>query len=94
MTKNTAYKYAYLIAFIYVGVGTFSILSMYPHNLFYGEWVMWGVLLTLPVNFIGWAILYSDPEQHALVIPVQIVVFILVGWLLFRLVFKKYITKT
>jgi len=94
MTKNTAYKYSYLIAFLYVGLGTLSILSMYPDNLFFGEWVMWGILFTLPVNVLGWGILYADRSQHAIVIFVQIVVFILVGWLLFRLLFKKYITET
>lgn len=93
MTKRTAYKYSYLIAFLYVGLGTLSILSMYPDNLFFGEWAMWGLILTLPVNFIGWGILYSDSSQQTIVILIQIVVFILVGWLLFRLLFKRYITK-
>ncbi|MET3877744.1 hypothetical protein [Chitinophaga sp. OAE865] len=93
MSKSTAYIYSYLVAFLYVGLGTLSILSMYPDNLLFGEWVMWGVLVTLPVNFIGWGILYSDPNQHGIVILVQILVFILVGLLFFRVLFKRYITR-
>lgn len=36
-------------------------------------------------------ILYSDPSQQVVVVFVQIVIFILVGWLLFKFLFKKYI---
>lgn len=94
MTKNAAYGYSYLMAFLYVGLGTLSVLSMYPDNLFYGEWVMWTLLFTLPVNFVSWGILYSDPSQHIVVIFIQIAIFILVGWLLFKLLFKRHIINT
>ncbi|WP_332004238.1 hypothetical protein [Chitinophaga sp.] len=43
MTKNAAYSYSYLVSFLYVGFGTLTILSLYPDNLFYGEWVSWGM---------------------------------------------------
>jgi len=94
MTKNAAYSYSYLVSFLYVGFGTLTILSLYRDNLFYGEWVSWGMLVTFPVNFIAFGIIYADPGQQALVIVVQTIVFILVGYLLFNLLFKRYITST
>lgn len=41
MTRSAAYRYSYLISFLYVGFGTLSILSVYPDSLLYGEWVLW-----------------------------------------------------
>ncbi|WP_212003251.1 hypothetical protein [Chitinophaga sp. HK235] len=67
-------------------------LHLYPDNLFYGEWVMWMLLFTLPINFISWGVLYGDPNQHIIMIFVQFVVFLLTGWVLFRLIFKRYTT--
>lgn len=98
MSKNTAYLYSYLIAFLYVGAGTLSVLSMYPDNLLYGEWVLWGLLLTLPANVISFGILYAEPPHQltiiVVVILIQIIIFLLIGKLLFKLLFKKQVTNT
>jgi len=91
MTKKVAYGYSYLIAFLYVGLGTLATLSVFPDNLFYGGWVIWAVLVTLPVNAFSLGVLYGGvPNQYLIVACVQSVMFLLTGWLLFRLVFKRY----
>lgn len=93
MNTKSAYGYAYLIAFLYVGLGTLSVLSMYPDNLFYREWVVWVLLITVPVNFISWGILYADPTQQLLVIFIQFLIFILIGQLIFAFFFKKQVSR-
>ncbi len=66
---------------------------MYPDNLLYGEWVMWGLLITLPVNFISWSILYAAPSQALMVLFVQTAIFALTGAVLYRLLFRRYISS-
>lgn len=43
------------------------------------------------INFISWGILYVDLNQYLIVLPIQTVIFILTGWLLFRFLFRRYI---
>ena len=92
--RKEARAKSYLISFFYVGFATLSLLSMYPDDFLYGGWVTWAILLTLPVNFIGLGVLYADPEQHAIVFLIQLFVFIVTGWLTFRVFFKRRILKS
>jgi hypothetical protein len=89
MTKKTAYKYAYLISFFYVGLGTLSVLSVYPHDLLYGGWITYSTILTLPVCVIGIGIRYAEPSQYLMVISIQILTFLFFGWLVFRFFLRR-----
>lgn len=46
-------KLALIISIVYVGIGTLAVCSLYPKDLFYGEWSLWGVILTFPVTIIS-----------------------------------------
>jgi hypothetical protein len=91
MNKKTAYGYAYLISLLYVGLGTVSVLSVYPHDFLYGDWVTYSMIPTLPVCVIGIGIRYADPSQYSVIISIQVLTFLLLGRLIFRLFFKRKI---
>lgn len=87
MKKNSKYVYAYLISFFYVGLGTVSVLSLYPHDLLYGNWVTYCLIFTLPVSAFSVGIRYAEPSQYLLVVCIQLLIFLFTGWIIFRLFF-------
>ncbi|SFE91561.1 hypothetical protein SAMN05518672_11238 [Chitinophaga sp. CF118] len=93
MSRKIAYKYAYLISFFYVGLGTVSVLSVYPHDFLHGDWIIYCLAFTLPVSAIGIGIRYADPSQYLMIISIQILTFLFVGWIIFRLFLKKKIVQ-
>lgn len=42
-----SHKMAFWIAACYVGFGTLAVCSVYPADIFYGSWSIWGLLITL-----------------------------------------------
>jgi len=72
------------ISFIYVGLGTVSVLSAYPSSPLYGGWVLPVMLLTLPVNVFSFGIMFSDYTAFGSVLIVQSIVFLIFWFLLFR----------
>lgn len=91
MRKKSAYGYAYLIALLYVGFGTLAVLSMYPDDPFYGEWVLWGLFITFPVSAASWAVLYAAPSQLLLVVFIQFGIFVLTGKAIYRIFFARHV---
>ncbi|PWV56454.1 hypothetical protein [Chitinophaga sp. S165] len=89
MSKKDAYINAYLISFLYVGLGTLTVLSVYPADKFSGEWVWVGLLLTFPVNFISFGYRYMEAGSYLPVALIQFCVFVLTGWMIYRGYFKK-----
>jgi hypothetical protein len=51
-----------IISFFYVGLGTLSLLALYPSSPIYGDWAFYIMLFTLPVSFIGFGIIYAEPN--------------------------------
>lgn len=41
-------KNTFFISLAYVGLGTISVLSMYPGSPLFGNWVIFAVLVTYP----------------------------------------------
>jgi len=83
-------KNAFFISLAYVGLGTISVLSMYPGSPLFGNWVIFAVLVTLPVNFISVGIMYTDSTAFGIVIVVQLVYFLLFWFLLYRVMKRRH----
>lgn len=79
---------SFWISLAYVGLGTITVLSIYPSSPIYGDWVVISLLITLPVTFISVGIMYSDATAHESVLVVQLIVF-LVFWLILYTIMKK-----
>lgn len=87
--KNNAVKNALIIAFLYVGLGTITALSVYPGSPLYGDWIYIGLLLTLPVSVIGFAVMFAEPNGYVLVLIVEIITFLIFWLILYRYLLRK-----
>lgn len=87
-SEKRALKNAFLISLGYVGIGTVSVLCVYPP--YYGDWVLIGLLLTFPVSILSFGIMYAEADAYNSVLFVQFII-LLACWLLaFRYLRKKY----
>jgi len=77
-------KRTFTISFLYVLVGTISVLSVYPEAPLYGDWVIVTLLLTLPVSFISLSVMYMDSSSFGLIILIQLIVFCVMWYFLYR----------
>jgi hypothetical protein len=77
-------KISFFISLAYVGLGTISVLSIYPSSPLYGSWVTFALIITLPVNFISVGIMYTDPTAIALILIVQLGYFLLFWFIVYR----------
>lgn len=69
--------YAFLSSFFYVGLGTLSVCSLYPKDIFSGAWTIWGLLLTFPVSVISFGYRYAESNNLYPVFIIQTTMFIL-----------------
>lgn len=72
-----------IISLLYCILGTYCALSVYPP--YYNDFVLYGLLITFPVNFIGLMIMYTS-KNYVLVIIVQVIVFFVFYRILKRMV--------
>jgi hypothetical protein len=77
------------IALAYVGIGTLAICSAFPHDPFFGEWATWGVLSTLPVNFLSFGYRYGDAHHYGPVFGLQLLMLLPAFMLIKALVKEK-----
>lgn len=70
-------KRALKITSVYVGFATLTVCSVYPADLFYGDWSLLGLIVTLPVSIISFGYRYADAESLYPVFIIQLVMFIL-----------------
>jgi hypothetical protein len=70
-------KLAFKISFFYVLLGTLSVCSIYPKDLFYGEWSLYGLIITFPVSIISFGYRYAESDLLYPVFIIQLVMFIL-----------------
>jgi hypothetical protein len=81
MTKEEARTKSTIITTVYCGSALLALLSAFPNSIFNGFWVYIVMLLTIPVSFIGFGIIYSMKQSLLpLLIAHTIVSFIF--WLL------------
>ena len=81
---NKDLRNSFLIALIYVGSGTLALLYMNMTNIF----ILIILLLTIPVNFIGFGIAYTERDSTMLIMMVQLFMFLL-SWAILYKIFKK-----
>lgn len=68
-------KLAFLISLVYVSIGTLSVCSVYPGDYFYGDWSLYGLLLTLPVSILSFGYRYGDAESLFPICSIQLIMF-------------------
>lgn len=93
MTKKQALQRSFFLSFLYVGFASITILSIFPENLLYGNWVIYAMILTLPANVISFGILYGDADQIFLVAIAQIAEFFIWMWIFYKWFFKHKVIK-
>lgn len=91
--KKKSLMVSLLISLFYVGLGTISLLALYPSSPIFGEWSLYTTLLTFPVSFIGFGIAYAEPNNIPLLLFVQLVVFLLFWLIIYRMSYS-YFTKS
>lgn len=79
--KNKALKFSFLISFVYVGLGTLGVLCSYPP--YYNDWVLFTLVVTLPVSIFGSAVMIAGKYYTAALI-VQLFVFFLFWKILYN----------
>jgi hypothetical protein len=85
---------SFIISLGYVGLGTLSVLSIYPSSPLYGSWVLPTQLLTLPVSIWSFGIVFEDADAFVSVLVVQSIVLLLFWYFLFRWLTRRYKNKT
>ncbi|NBA86177.1 hypothetical protein GVN16_10420 [Emticicia sp. CRIBPO] len=87
-SEKRALKNAFLISLGYVGLGTVSVLCVYPP--YYGDWVLIGLLVTFPVSILSFGIMHAEADAYNIVLFVQFIIFLFCWLLAFRYLRKKY----
>jgi hypothetical protein len=80
-------KKSFFISLAYVGLGTISVLSSYPSSPLYGNWVIFTIFITLPVNFISVGVMIADSTAFGFVLIIQLFYF-LIFWLIVYYILK------
>jgi hypothetical protein len=75
--RRRAAKNAFVISFLYVGLGTLLLLSLRSSSG--GELTYIGLLITLPVTIIGFGIMYAAREPYLMLFFVQMIM-LLISW--------------
>ena len=88
--QSRAFNNSLIISMAYVGLGTLSVLSLFPSFPLSGQWAWIGVLITFPVSFIGFGIAYMEPDNYVVVLLAQAVVFGLFWFIVYRLLLSRY----
>jgi hypothetical protein len=79
---------ALYISLAYYGLGTLSVSSVYPSDLFYGEWSVFGLLFTFPVSILSFGYRFMEKEPYYPVLIIQFVMFVVL-FLFLSLIPKK-----
>jgi hypothetical protein len=75
-------KVPLLISFLYVGLGTFTVCSVYGSDVFYGEWTTYTFLITFPVTIMSFGYRYVEPHNLFPVFIIQFIMFIITFFIL------------
>ncbi len=77
-------KKALFAALFYVGFGSMVLLMLFPNDIFYNEYAIFLLIITLPTNFLSTAIRYSCTDCNFIIILVQF---------LFLIIWYKFFSK-
>ncbi|BDU26576.1 MULTISPECIES: hypothetical protein [unclassified Flavobacterium] len=65
--------FAFKISLFYVGLGTLSVCSIYPKDLFYGSWSLFGLIITFPVSIVSFGYRYANADLLYPVFLIQLI---------------------
>ena len=82
-------KIELIISAIYVGIGTLAVCSIYPKDLFYGNWSLIVLLITFPVTIISFGYRFAETNYLIPVLIIQFVMFLITFLILSFLIKKK-----
>ena len=85
MKKNEVFYKSLKITLLYVGVGSLNLLLLKSDSIF----VSIIAIITMPVCFLGFGILYADFSLWWLVVLIQIVIFLIFWYVLYQYFLKK-----
>lgn len=85
-------KLAFKISSFYVALGTLSVCSVYPKDLFYGDWSLYGLLLTFPVSIFSFGFRYAVADLLYPVFIIQFVMFFITFFVLSLFIKEKKTT--
>lgn len=89
MVKKNLLIKSLVISLVYVGIGTLSLLSLYPQSPI-GTVIAWlGLLLTLPVTVISFGIMYTESDSLNSMLITQLIVFFVFWFLAYLFLFIK-----
>jgi hypothetical protein len=77
MSKIFKQKNILIFSILYVGFGTFSVLSIYPKDMFYGQWANIGLMITFPVTVISFGIRFAESGLLVYVYITQFIMLLL-----------------
>lgn len=63
------------MSLFYVGLGTLSVCSIYPDDLFYGNWSLFVLVVTFPVSIVSFGYRYAEPNLLYPVFLIQLIMF-------------------
>lgn len=75
-------KLAFNISLFYVGLGTLSVCSVYPKDLFYSEWSLYGLVITFPVSVLSFGYRYAEADLLYPIFIIQLVMLFLTFYIL------------
>jgi len=87
--RKPIYIKTFFISVLYVGLGTVSVLGMYPESPIYWEQSFIGFLITFPVSVLSFGIAYMESENYELVLLVQLGMFFLFWFILYRIMLRR-----
>ncbi|GEM_PF-1580875 len=70
-------KIELIFSTIYVGIGTLAVCSVYPKDLFYGDWSLFILIFTMPVTIFSFGYRYAESDYLLPVFIIQFVMFII-----------------
>ena len=69
-------KIELIISAIYVGIGTLAVCSIYPKDLFYGDWSLFVLIWTMPVIIFSLVYRYAEADNLIPVFIIQLIIFV------------------
>ncbi len=74
-------KLAFKISLFYVALGTLSVCSVYRKDLLYGDWSLYGLLLTFLVSVFSFGFRYAESNILYPVFIIQLIMFFITFFL-------------
>lgn len=90
--SKLAQRNSCIISALYVGIGTIAVLCSYPP--YYGDWVLFTLLITLPVSVVGFGVMYAGSQYYLIVLVVQLIMFLITWRVIYAYLRERYERKS